>query len=72
MRLVIDDCSIEIIPKVKGMSIVSYEYSILDYDGFIEEAGDISGPREFSNLLGVLSELVQKAIANLDSKDYRC
>lgn len=61
--VVIDDCTVEIEPKRKGMSISSYNINIVGF-GEIE----ISGPREFTQLHDIIQNEINKAMATIDSQ----
>lgn len=67
LYIVVDDCSVEIEVKRKGsgMSIHSYMVNIVGYDNF-----EVVGQREFSQLLSIIEDAIQKAMANLDSFSF--
>lgn len=65
ITLIVDDCTIEVTPKTKGMSVISYDISIVGH-----ETIEVPGPREFSNLMKVIQDLVLNAIANIDTNGY--
>jgi hypothetical protein len=68
LTLHVNDCLVEVVPQYKGgtstspSKIVSYDVNIVGYD-----VVNISGPREFSNLMTLLESLTDDAIAKIDN-----
>jgi len=61
ITLHVNDCLVEVTPKYKGTNVVSYDVNVVGYS-----EANISGPREFSNLMPLLESLVDDAIAKID------
>jgi len=62
ITLHVNDCLVEVTPQYKGTNVVSYDVNIVGYG-----EANISGPREFSNLMPLLESLVDDAIATIDN-----
>lgn len=72
ITLIVDDCTVEVIPEVKSMTVSNYKVNIVGYDALATcgQTLEISGPREFSKFMELLQQVILEAMSNIDSWEH--
>ena len=72
ITLIVDDCTVEVTPMVKNMTVTNYKVNIVGYDALAicGQTLEISGPREFSNFMELLQLIILEAMSNIDSWEH--
>ena len=72
ITLIVDDCTVEVTPMVKNMTVTSYKVNIVGYDALAicGQTLEISGPREFNNFMELLQHVILEAMSNIDSWEH--